>query len=152
MMGSNLCKKLLFPYTQPRLLMYRLEPNKDYRNHNQTHTTPLAGDALKADTSKHYDECYSDYLFAWCNSDNLALHYGYWDESTPYKQHQALLNKNQILYEKATFSLAIKYWMPAAALAAVASGWPNNRAIPLQVSPSAPNKLTMLANMHTDML
>jgi cyclopropane fatty-acyl-phospholipid synthase-like methyltransferase len=31
----------------------------------------------------------------------LALHYGYWDEAKPYQQHQALLNKNQVLYETA---------------------------------------------------
>jgi cyclopropane fatty-acyl-phospholipid synthase-like methyltransferase len=98
---SKFCKNLLFLHGQPKLSMYTLEPNQDYRDHNQTHTSQLASDALKADTSKHYDECYRDYLFAWCNSDNLALHYGYWDESTPYKQHQALLNKNLILYEKA---------------------------------------------------
>ena len=44
-----------------------------------------------ADAAKHYDDCYHDYLFAWCNRDNLALHYGYWDNDQVYDQHQALL-------------------------------------------------------------
>jgi cyclopropane fatty-acyl-phospholipid synthase-like methyltransferase len=76
--------------------MYSLEPNKDYRDQRFSQSAEL-----KADAAKHYDECYQDYLLAWCNLDNLALHYGYWDENKPYKQHQALLNKNRILYETA---------------------------------------------------
>jgi hypothetical protein len=78
-------------------ITYTLEPNRDYRDQSPMDDQQ----ALKADATKHYDECYRDYLFAWCNSDNLALHYGYWDEAKPYQQHQALLNKNQVLYEKA---------------------------------------------------
>jgi len=81
--------------------MYTLEPNQDYRDQNLQHKAEIIPDDLQADAVKHYDDCYRDYLFAWCNLDNLALHYGYWDENTPYRQHQALLNKNSILYEKA---------------------------------------------------
>lgn len=82
-------------------MIYSIEPNQDYRDQSLRHDGGLSSDHLQADTAKHYDDCYRDYLFAWCNSDNLALHYGYWDDAKPYDQHQALLNKNQLLYEKA---------------------------------------------------
>lgn len=81
--------------------MYTLEPNQDYRNQSLRQDAQLSSAELQADAAKHYDDCYRDYLFAWCNTDNLALHYGYWDTDQPYDQHQALLNKNQILYKKA---------------------------------------------------
>ncbi|MGZ4957930.1 MAG: SAM-dependent methyltransferase [Methylomonas sp.] len=81
--------------------MYTVEPNQDYRDQTLRHEGELSDEQLQADAAKHYDDCYRDYLFAWCNRDNLALHYGYWDEDKPYDQHQALLNKNRILYEKA---------------------------------------------------
>lgn len=80
---------------------YTLEPNQDYRDQSLRQDAELSTTELQADAAKHYDDCYRDYLVAWCNRDNLALHYGYWDQATPYNQHQALLNKNQILYEKA---------------------------------------------------
>lgn len=89
-------------------MMYIVEPNQDYRDQSLRHNTELSSEELKADATKHYDECYRDYLFAWCNRDNLALHYGYWDENRPYDQHQALLNKNQVLYEKAGIQLGDK--------------------------------------------
>jgi cyclopropane fatty-acyl-phospholipid synthase-like methyltransferase len=75
-----------------------LEPNIDYRDDTLRKNTELSVDELKADAEKHYDDCYQDYLFAWCNKENLALHYGYWDEQTT-SHHQALLNKNQVLYD-----------------------------------------------------
>ncbi len=75
-----------------------LEPNIDYRDDTLRKNTELSVDELKADAEKHYDDCYQDYLFAWCNKENLALHYGYWDEQTT-SHHQALLNKNQLLYD-----------------------------------------------------
>jgi len=81
--------------------MYTLEPNQDYRDQSLRKNAELSSHELQADAAKHYDDCYRDYLFAWCNLDNLALHYGYWDEDKPYHQHQALLNKNRVLYEKA---------------------------------------------------
>ena len=77
-----------------------LEPNKDYRDETLRKDTQLSADELKADAEKHYDDCYRDYLFAWCNKENLALHYGYWDVNTT-SHHQALLNKNQVLYDLA---------------------------------------------------
>jgi len=80
---------------------YHLEPNQDYRDQSLRPQQKLSSDELKQDTVKHYDDCYWDYLFAWCNNDNLALHYGYWDKQEAYDHHQALLNKNQIIYEKA---------------------------------------------------
>lgn len=81
--------------------MYTLEPNQDYRDQSLRDDAELSSTELQADAAKHYDDCYNDYLVAWCNRDNLALHYGYWDEAKPYDQHQALLNKNQVLYDKA---------------------------------------------------
>jgi len=83
--------------------MHYLEPNQDYRNSTLREDTELSVEELKADAEKHYDDCYNDYLFAWCNKENLALHYGYWDESTK-SHHQALINKNQILYDLAGIS------------------------------------------------
>ena len=81
--------------------MYYIEPNQDHRDLNLRQQYDASVPQLQADTAKHYDDCYRDYLFAWCNSDNLALHYGYWDSNARYDQHQALLNKNAILYAKA---------------------------------------------------
>ena len=80
--------------------MHYLEPNKDYRDATLREDTQLSADELKADAEKHYDDCYRDYLFAWCNKENLALHYGYW-ETGAYSHHQALLNKNKVLYDMA---------------------------------------------------
>ncbi|NOQ65462.1 MAG: methyltransferase domain-containing protein, partial [Methyloprofundus sp.] len=77
---------------------YYLEPNKDYHNKEQSVD---ASDTLLEDTVQYYEDCHNDYLFAWCNRQNLALHYGYWDAATPYKHHQALLNTNRVLYESA---------------------------------------------------
>jgi tocopherol O-methyltransferase len=82
-------------------MTYSIEPNQDYRDQSLRQGGDLSDDQLQADAAKHYDDCYRDYLFAWCNTDNLALHYGYWDDDQPYDQHQALLNKNQVLYDKA---------------------------------------------------
>ncbi|MEI8572664.1 methyltransferase domain-containing protein [Methylomonas sp. LW13] len=81
--------------------MYTLEPDQDYRDQSLRDNVELSSSELQADAAKHYDDCYNDYLVAWCNRDNLALHYGYWEEAKPYDQHQALLNKNQVLYENA---------------------------------------------------
>lgn len=83
--------------------MHYLEPNQDARDSTLRKDAELSVDELKADAEKHYDDCYRDYLFAWCNKENLALHYGYWDEDTK-SHHQALINKNQVLYDLATIS------------------------------------------------
>jgi cyclopropane fatty-acyl-phospholipid synthase-like methyltransferase len=80
--------------------MHSFEPNKDYRDDTLRKNTELSADDLKSDAAKHYDDCYRDYLVAWCNKENLALHYGYWDANTT-SHHQALLNKNQVLYDTA---------------------------------------------------
>lgn len=81
--------------------MHYLESNKDYRDQSLRQDTELATAGLLEDTAQHYDDCYQDYLFAWCNKNNLALHYGYWDQPEPYSHHQALINKNQQLYKLA---------------------------------------------------
>ncbi len=79
-----------------------MEPNRDYRDPEfRSGEGKEESGALNQGTVTHYDECYRDYLTAWCNHDNLALHYGYWDRAEPYRHHQALVNKNQLLYEKA---------------------------------------------------
>ena len=83
--------------------MHYLEPNQDSRDSTLRSDTELSIDELKIDAEKHYDDCYRDYLFAWCNKENLALHYGYWDKDTK-SHHQALINKNQILYDLAAIS------------------------------------------------
>lgn len=83
--------------------MHYIEPNQDYRDSTLREDTELSVKELKADAEKHYDDCYNDYLFAWCNKENLALHYGYWDENTS-SHHQALINKNQVLYDLAGIS------------------------------------------------
>ncbi len=80
--------------------MNYLEANKDYRDGSLRTNTATSAEDLKNDAAKHYDDCYRDYLFAWCNRENLALHYGYWDQQTS-THHQALLNKNQVLYDLA---------------------------------------------------
>lgn len=80
--------------------MHHLQPDLDYRDQSLRENTELSVEELQSDAAKHYDDCYWDYLFAWCNRENLALHYGYWDDNTT-SHHQALLNKNQALYHAA---------------------------------------------------
>ncbi len=80
---------------------HTIQPNQDYRDQSLRQNTELSTEELKQDAAKHYDDCYMDYLAAWCNRDNLALHYGYWDQQEAYNQHQALLNKNDQLYQRA---------------------------------------------------
>jgi tocopherol O-methyltransferase len=77
--------------------MYTLISNQDNRVlHPDIEVT---GESLRKDTAHYYDQCYWDYLLTWCNRDNLAFHYGFWDIQTPYQHHEALLNKNQVLYD-----------------------------------------------------
>lgn len=78
-----------------------LESNKDYHSKDLSQEDNSINEKLIEDTIQYYGDCQQDYLFAWCNRNNLALHYGYWDDDKPYKQHQALLNTNRILYKKA---------------------------------------------------
>jgi tocopherol O-methyltransferase len=77
--------------------MYTLISNQD--NRVLPVDAEISSAALRKDTAHYYDQCYWDYLLTWCNRDNLAFHYGYWDKDTPYQHHEALLNKNQVLYE-----------------------------------------------------
>lgn len=77
-------------------MRYYLEPNKDYRTETLRKGAEFSEADIRVDTAKHYDDCYWDYRTAWFDNENLALHYGYWDENT--KTHsQALLNKNKLL-------------------------------------------------------
>ena len=72
----------------------------DYRDDSLSKKLAVEDRKLEEDTAQHFEDCHLDYLFAWCNQDNLAFHYGYWDSDKPYEQHQALINKNQLLYDK----------------------------------------------------
>jgi cyclopropane fatty-acyl-phospholipid synthase-like methyltransferase len=83
--------------------LYYLDPTKDYHNQNVTEAMP---ETLLKETVEHYEDCQQDYLFAWCNQRNLALHYGYWEGDKPYDHHQALLNTNAMLYQKANIQPA----------------------------------------------
>lgn len=80
---------------------YYLERNKDYHHKDAGRNDDSSTDNLLKDTVEYYEDCHNDYLFAWCNTNNLALHYGYWDEDKPYDHHQALLNTNRELYKAA---------------------------------------------------
>jgi cyclopropane fatty-acyl-phospholipid synthase-like methyltransferase len=78
-------------------------------NHDNRELPPeveVSGESLRKDTALYYDECYWDYLLTWCNRDNLAFHYGYWDQDKPYDHHVALNNKNQVLYDAASIKPA----------------------------------------------
>ena len=70
---------------------FSVSPNKDYRT--------LSTQDLTRDIINYYDTCYWDYLFAWANRKNLALHYGYWDQETK-SHHQSLFNMNKVLAEQ----------------------------------------------------
>ncbi len=80
--------------------MYLIEPNQDYRNGPLQNNENTSVEALREAAVQHYDACYWDYLFAWSGRNDLALHYGYWDEHTQ-SHPQSLLNKNQKLYDAA---------------------------------------------------
>ncbi|MFN5745620.1 MAG: methyltransferase domain-containing protein [Methylococcaceae bacterium] len=84
---------------------YYLEPNRDYRNDSLRKGAEFSEQDIHVDTAKHYDDCYWDYRTAWFDNENLALHYGYWEEGI--KTHsQALLNKNRIMAEIAGITAA----------------------------------------------
>ncbi len=75
---------------------YFLEPNRDYRTDSLRKGAAFSEEEIRLDTAKHYDDCYWDYRTAWFDNENLALHYGYWEEGI--RTHsQALLNKNRIM-------------------------------------------------------
>lgn len=87
---------------QKPVTTYYLERNKDYHHKDSTRNNDVSSDNLLKDTVEYYEDCQNDYLFAWCNRDNLALHYGYWDDDKTYDHHQALLNTNRELYKAAS--------------------------------------------------
>ena len=81
--------------------MHKFDSRQDYHQGVAHSQDSSSQQRLLDDTAHYYDTCHNDYLFAWCNRDNLALHYGYWDSKAPYQHHQALINTNKILYQMA---------------------------------------------------
>jgi tocopherol O-methyltransferase len=79
--------------------MHKFDSSQDYHQGVAQRQEASSQQRLIEDTVHYYDKCHNDYLFAWCNRDNLALHYGYWDGDEPYQHHQALLNTNKKLYQ-----------------------------------------------------
>ena len=79
--------------------MHKFDADQDYHQGVAHPRDASSQQRLLDDTVHYYDTCHNDYLFAWCNRDNLALHYGYWDSEEAYQHHQALLNANKILYQ-----------------------------------------------------
>jgi tocopherol O-methyltransferase len=79
--------------------MHKFDSNQDYHQGVAHSQDSSSQQRLLDDTAHYYDTCHNDYLFAWCNRDNLALHYGYWDSKDTYQHHQALLNTNKMLYQ-----------------------------------------------------
>ena len=65
-----------------------IEQDVDHRT--QTH------DDLRSDIADYYDQSYWDYRTSWLNSNNLAIHYGYWSDKT--KSHSdSLIEMNEQL-------------------------------------------------------
>lgn len=49
--------------------------------------------------TRYYDETWLDYRLLWLNPDNMAVHFGYWDEHT--RSHaESLVNMNRALAER----------------------------------------------------
>ena len=62
------------------------------------HRTNIRED-LRSDIADYYDQSYWDYRTSWLNSQNLAIHYGYWSDKT--KSHSdSLIEMNQVLAEQ----------------------------------------------------
>ncbi len=78
--------------------MHHLESNRDYRTNA---TQDLRPDGLQRDITDYYDGCHELYLKYWCDEESLALHYGYWDSSAPYRHQEALVKMNAYLYAQA---------------------------------------------------
>lgn len=56
--------------------------------------------SLNEDIAKYYAQSYWDYRTAWFDNENLALHYGHWEDGI--RTHsEALINKNRLLAETA---------------------------------------------------
>jgi len=59
------------------------------------HRTNIRDD-LRSDIADYYDQSYWDYRTSWLNSKNLAIHYGYWSDSTQ-SHSDSLLEMNEVL-------------------------------------------------------
>jgi cyclopropane fatty-acyl-phospholipid synthase-like methyltransferase len=46
--------------------------------------------------SHYYEECWKDYRYFWLNRSNLAMHFGYWDESVT-THNQSLVRTNEVM-------------------------------------------------------
>jgi cyclopropane fatty-acyl-phospholipid synthase-like methyltransferase len=80
-------------------MMRKFDSSQDYHQGEAQRQDSASQQRLLDHTAHYYDVCHNDYLFAWCNRDNLALHYGYWNSKETYQHHQALLNTNKMLYQ-----------------------------------------------------
>lgn len=72
--------------------MTSLVPGQDYRS-SPTET-------LQQDIVRYYNECYWDYRTSWLDSQNLAIHYGFWEPGVA-GHSQALTRMNRVLAEQA---------------------------------------------------
>lgn len=54
----------------------------------------MISEAYKNRIVKYYDDCQIDYEWAWNLKKRMAMHYGYWDETTP-RLRYALTNMNK---------------------------------------------------------
>ncbi|MBV1871700.1 MAG: methyltransferase domain-containing protein [Gammaproteobacteria bacterium] len=59
--------------------------------------------SYREDIIDYYDNCEVDYRLLWRLDRCLALHYGYWDETTE-SVSEALIRENQILAQRATIT------------------------------------------------
>ena len=69
--------------------------NKLYIESDIDHRTK-ARDDLRSDIADYYDQSYWDYRTSWLNSNNLAIHYGYWSDNTQ-SHSDSLLEMNEVL-------------------------------------------------------
>lgn len=65
-----------------------VETDVDHRTHVR--------DDLLSDIADYYDQSYWDYRTSWLNSKNLAIHYGYWSDSTQ-SHSDSLIEMNTVL-------------------------------------------------------
>ncbi|ORU93655.1 MAG: hypothetical protein A6F70_06210 [Cycloclasticus sp. symbiont of Bathymodiolus heckerae] len=65
-----------------------IEPDIDHRTKTR--------DDLRSDIADYYDQSYWDYRTSWLNSENLAIHYGYWTKDTQ-SHSDSLLEMNEVL-------------------------------------------------------
>ncbi len=75
-------------HTKQRKDIISIAPDVDHRTHR--------GEGLNDDIADYYDQSYWDYRTSWMNAKNLAIHYGYWTEST--RSHsESLIEMNAML-------------------------------------------------------